>query len=117
MSRTKQWQRAGPVPLAIRISWGVTLLVGPAQMLRTFGGADDGRGARFVMRILGVRHLVQAGLEYRFGGRARKVGVYVDLLHGATSVGFGLFQPTWRRAAFIDAGVAGGFAVLGATNG
>ena len=51
MSRTKQWQRAGTGPLAIRISWGVTLLVGPAQMLRTFGGADDGSGARLVMRI------------------------------------------------------------------
>jgi hypothetical protein len=117
MSRTKQWQRAGPVPLAIRISWGVALLVRPALVLRLFGGADEGRGPLLVMRILGARHLVQASLEYRVGGRARKVGVYVDLLHGATSVAFGVCRPAWRRPALVDAGVASGFAVLGAANG
>ena len=95
----------------------MTLLIAPALMLRLFGGATEGREPLQMMRILGARHVVQAALEYRFGGRARKIGVYVDLLHGATSVGFGFFRPAWRRAALVDAGVASGFAVLGATNG
>ena len=110
------WQRAAPFPLALRAAWGTVLLVSPGLVLRLFGGADESGGPRLVMRILGGRHLVQAGAEYRFGGRAREVGIVVDLLHGATSVGFGLLQPAWRRAALTDAAVAGGFAVLGVTN-
>jgi hypothetical protein len=100
----------------IRIGWGLMLLLAPGPVLRLFGGADDDRIPRRVMRVLGARHLVQAGAEYRYGGRARKIGIEVDLLHGATSVVLGVVSPPWRRAAFIDAGVAVGFAVLGATN-
>jgi hypothetical protein len=95
----------------------VTLLTAPGTVLRLLGGADEDRAPRRLMRVLGARHLVQAGAEYRFGGRARKIGIGVDLLHGATSVVFGVVSPPWRRAAHIDAGVAAGFAVLGATNG
>ena len=95
----------------------MTLLIAPGPVLRLFGGADEGRAPRRVMRVLGARHLVQAGAEYRLGGRAREIGIGVDLLHGATSVVFGVVSPPWRRAALIDAGVATGFAVLGATNG
>lgn len=69
------------------------------------------------MRVLGACHLVQAGAVYRLGGNAREIGTVVDLLHGATSVVFSIVSPLWRRAALIDAVVATGFAVLGATNG
>jgi hypothetical protein len=95
----------------------MTLLIAPGAVLRLIGGADEGRDPRRVMRVLGARHLVQAGVEYRLGWRARRIGTGVDLLHGATSVGFGIVNPPWRRAAFTDAIVATGFAVLGATNG
>ncbi len=84
--RASQWQRAAPVPLAIRAGWGMTLLIAPGPVLRLFGGADEGRAPRRVMRVLGARHIVQAGAEYRFGGRAREIGIGVDLLHGTTSV-------------------------------
>jgi hypothetical protein len=113
--RGSQWQRAAPVPLAIRAGWGLTLLIAPGTVLRLFGGADEGRAPRRVMRVLGARHFVQAGAEYRFGERARRIGIGVDLLHGATSVVFSVVSPPWRRAALIDAVVATGFAVLGAT--
>jgi hypothetical protein len=112
-----QWQRAAPIPLAIRVGWGLTLIFMPGAVLRLFGGADEGRGPRRVMRILGFRHLFQAGLEYRLGGDTREIGIGVDLLHGATSVVFGVMTPRWRRAALSDAVVATGFALLGATNG
>jgi hypothetical protein len=68
------------------------------------------------MRVLGARHLVQAGAEYRLGGRAREIGIGVDLLHGTSSVIYSVVSPTWRRAALVDAGVATAFAVLGATS-
>ena len=115
--RTSQWQRAAPIPLIIRVGWGMTLLIAPASVLRLFGGADEDRTAQRVMRALGARHLVQAGAEYRLGGRARKIGTEVDLLHGITSIIFSIVSRPWRRAALIDAGVATGFAILGATNG
>jgi hypothetical protein len=115
--RKSQWQRAAPVPLIIRVGWGVTLLIAPGTVLRLFGGADEDRAPRRVMRVLGARHMVQAGAEYRLGGRARKIGIGVDLLHGATSVVYAIVNPSWRRAALTDAGVATGFAVLGVTNG
>jgi hypothetical protein len=95
----------------------MTLLIAPGSVLRLFGGADEDRTPRRVMRVLGARHIVQAGAEYRFGGGARKIGIGVDLLHGATSVVCSIVSPPWRRAALIDAGVATGFAILGATNG
>jgi hypothetical protein len=101
-------QRVAPFPLAIRVGWGAALLVFPGAVLRLFGGPNESGGSKLVMRILGGRHLVQAGAEYRFGGRAREVGVVVDLLHGATSVGLGLLRPEWRRAALTDAAVASG---------
>lgn len=115
--RTSQWQRAAPVPLIIRVGWGMTLLLAPGTVLRLFGGADEDRTAKRVMRVLGIRHLVQAGAESRLGGRARTIGTGVDLLHGVTSVIFSIVSRPWRRAALIDAGVATGFAILGATNG
>ena len=115
--KASQWQRAAPVPLIIRVGWGTTLLIAPGPVLRLFGGADEDRAPQRVMRVLGARHLVQAGAEYRFGSGARKIGIGVDLLHGATSVVCAVMSPSWRRAALTDAGVATAFAVLGATNG
>lgn len=112
-----QWERAAPLPLSVRVVWGITLLLAPGPVLRLFGGADEGRGPRRIMRMLGARHIVQAAAEWCLGGRARQIGVGVDLLHGTTSVVFSALSPAWRRTALIDAGVATGFAVLGATNG
>jgi hypothetical protein len=117
MSGDAQWQRAAPLLLAIRAAWGATLLIVPARVIRLIGGVDQGTGPRLVMRVLGGRHLVQTAAEYRFGGQAREVGIAVDLLHGASSVAFAVLRPAWRRAALTDAAVAGGFALLGLTNG
>lgn len=110
-------QRAATLPLAVRALWGLTILTAPGSVIRLFGGVDEGKGPRLVMRILGARHLVQTGVEYRFGGRARQLGVVVNLLHATTSVGFGIVRPSWRRAALTDAAVAVAFAALGITNG
>jgi hypothetical protein len=68
------------------------------------------------MRVLGARHVAQAGAEWAFGGRARQIGTVVDLLHAATSVGFAVIKPGWRRAALSDTAVTTTFVVLGLTN-
>jgi hypothetical protein len=111
-----QWQRAAPVPLILRAGWGTLLLISPGTVLRLFGGADQGVMPRRVMRVLGARHVAQAGAEWAFGGRARQIGTVVDLLHAATSVGFAFVDPRWRRAALSDTAVTTGFVVLGVTN-
>ena len=115
-SPSGQGQRAAPVPLILRICWGMLLLISPGTVLRLFGGADQGVTPRRVMRVLGARHVAQAGTEWAFGGRARQIGTVVDLLHAATSAGLALIDPRWRRAALSDTAVTAGFVVLGVTN-
>ena len=48
-------------------------------------------------------------------GPGRSASV-VDLLHAATSVGFAVVDPRWRRAALSDTAVTTSFVVLGLTN-
>ena len=111
-----QWQRAAPVPLALRAAWGTALLAAPGAVLRLFGGTDVGPTPRRVLRVLGARHLAQAGAEWAFGGRARQIGMVVDLLHATTSVGFAVVDRRWRRAALSDTAVTSGFVALGLAN-
>jgi hypothetical protein len=115
-SDADQWQRAAPVPLALRIAWGTALMISPGTVLRLFGGTDVGTTPRRVMRVLGARHIAQAGAEWAFGGRAREIGIVVDVLHAATDIGFSIVNPRWRRAALSDTAIATGFVVLGLTN-
>jgi hypothetical protein len=105
------------VPLALRSAWGAALLISPGSVLRLFGGVDAGSTPRRVMRVLGARHVAQAGVEWALGGRAREIGIVVDMLHAATDVGFSVVNPRWRRAALSDTVVTTGFVVLGLTNG
>lgn len=108
--------KASPVPLAVRVAWGGLLLAFPGQLLRAMGGSDQGRAPERVMRVLGLRHLAEAGAEFRFGARARRIGIGVDALHAATAVGFGVIDQRWRRAALTDAAVAAAFVGLGLLN-
>ena len=108
--------KAAPVPLAVRAAWGSLLLVFPGAVLRRMGGADEGVAPRRVMRVLGARHLVEAGAEWRLGYPARRVGIGVDAIHALTSLVFGVSDERWRRAAFTDALIAGAFVGLGLVN-
>lgn len=116
MSRAPSPGRAAPLPLGVRSLWGALLVVVPGPVLRGLGGTDQGRAPRRVIRVLGARHLVQAGVEWRLGGRARETGVAVDALHAATALGFGVLDRRWRRAAFTDATIATAFIGLGLRN-
>jgi hypothetical protein len=98
------------------MAWGAALLVSPGTVLRLFGGVDAGTAPRRVMRVLGARHMAQAGAEWAFGGRAREIGIAVDIVHAATDVGFSIVNPRWRRAALSDTAVTAGFVFLGLAN-
>ena len=102
-----------PLP-AIRAAWGIAEIAAPARVGAMLG-LKLGRPAQVVVRILGARDLVQAGV----GGPSptyavSALGAEVDLLHAASMVAFAAVRPSSRRAALTSGALAGGFAVAGA---
>ncbi|MBN9102898.1 MAG: hypothetical protein J0I49_33110 [Pseudonocardia sp.] len=96
----------------VRIPWGATLLLAPHAVLAVTTGRDRAslRPASAVLRILGARHLLQAGIELRWPtARVLTAAAVVDGIHAATGVAFGLLDHRWRRAALLDAAIAAGF--------
>jgi hypothetical protein len=92
----------------VRAGFGLAQLAGP------WPTAEPSAGRR-IAQVLGVRHLLQAGLS----GPAPTapvlvLGVEVDLLHALTMVAFGMARRSARRPALGQAAVAFGFAVAGA---
>jgi hypothetical protein len=97
--------------------WGVTLLIAPGKVLRLLGGADEDRTPRTIMRVLGLRHVLQASAERVFGDPALRLGVWIDELHGLTALGFACTDSRWRRAALADAAITGAFVTFGLIDG
>ena len=102
-----------------RAGYGVALVAVPGLLIG-LTGQRPGRRACGVARVLGVRHLVQAGVTVAaqrspydttmvVGG-----GALVDLLHAGSMVVLGAADVRARRAALNDAVVEMGFAAAGA---
>ncbi|WP_298989017.1 hypothetical protein [uncultured Pseudokineococcus sp.] len=107
---------ARPVaPDLLRAAWGATCLLAPDAVQRAMSGHDPDVRGRRVLRVLGARHLVQAA-----GGRvlpprlAVGGGAAVDGIHSATALALGLLDVRRRRAALVDAVVAGAWCAWGA---
>ena len=105
---------AGALTL-VRAATGVALLAKPGRVVRsTVRGAGD-RPARVVTRILGARHLLQAGLTgLRPGPTALWVGATVDAVHATTALCLAALDARRRRDALGNALSAVAFAVVGA---
>jgi hypothetical protein len=106
----------------IRAGYGVALVVVPQALIKLTGDpvtgqspgerARPGRRACGVARVLGVRHLAQAGLTAA-ALRAREpdpslplgLGAAVDVLHATTMVGLAAVDRGARRVALADTGV------------
>jgi hypothetical protein len=101
------------VACGIRAGWGLLLIANPGRVLRAGGGHDD-RVSRGVVRVLGVRHLVQAAaVAARPTPGAQAAGVAVDVLHGSSALAFAAVDQRQRRFALGEAALA----ALGATVG
>jgi hypothetical protein len=114
-----------------RAGYGVALLCAPQALIKVTGdpvsgqppGAPRARPSRRacgVARVLGVRHLVQAGLTAA-ALRAEPgspvplaLGAAVDVLHASTMVGLALLDRGARRVALADTGVELALAAAGA---
>ena len=114
----------------VRAGYGVALLAAPEALIKLTGdpvtGQAPGERARpsrracGVARVLGVRHLVQAGLTaaaLRAGpGRtyyAVAGGAAVDALHATTMMGLALADRGARRVALADTGAELALATAG----
>jgi hypothetical protein len=96
---------------AVRAGWAVVLLVAPERVLRAGGEGAVTPAAVAAARVLGARHLVQAGVNAATGGGAvAALGAVVDALHATSCVGLAAVSPRWRRIAALDAVVEAGFA-------
>ncbi|MGH3413936.1 MAG: hypothetical protein ACRDPH_12735 [Marmoricola sp.] len=98
----------------VRGGYGALQLVRPRLVAGRLLGRPDDRDASVVVRVLGVRHVVQAVVSgTRPTSPVLAVGAAVDLLHAASMLGVGLVGRDRRHAAFVDAGIAGGFGAAG----
>ncbi len=102
-----------------RAGYGVALVAVPGLLIG-LAGQKPGRRACGVARVLGARHLIQAGVTAAaqladpsdlavLGG-----GVAVDLLHATSMVALGAVDRCVRRVTLTDAVVEMGFATAGA---
>jgi hypothetical protein len=99
---------------AVRAGWAVILLVLPERLLRADGRGPVPATAVAAVRVLGVRHLLQAGASAVLPtGSVAGLGAIVDTVHAASCVGLAAGSPRWRRAALADVLVEAGFAASG----
>ena len=110
------------------VAWLVTLgragygvaLIGVPGLLIGLTGQKPGSRACAVARVLGVRHLIQAGVTAasQIGDPGGSVvlggGVAVDVLHATSMVVLGAADPHVRRAALSDVAVETALAMGGA---
>jgi hypothetical protein len=114
--------RAARALQAVRAGYGIVLVLTPGLALRLANGRlapgqRPGRRARRVVRVLGIRHLVQAALTAAAPTPAVfAVGRQVDAVHAASMLVAGLW-PAERRAALADALVEAALAAGGAAAG
>ena len=115
----------------VRAGYGLALLCAPQALIELTGDPGTGQaagssGARpsgracGVARVLGARHLIQAGLT-AVALRAAEpdpslplgLGAAVDVLHATTMVGLAAVDRGARRVALADTGVEMALAVAG----
>ena len=115
----------------VRAGYGVALLCAPQVLIRLTGDPGTGQAAGSsrarpsgracgVARVLGARHLIQAGLT-AVALRAAEpdpslplgLGAAVDVLHATTMAGLAAVDQGARRVALADTGVELALAAAG----
>ncbi|MDQ6934789.1 MAG: hypothetical protein M3130_05815 [Actinomycetota bacterium] len=99
----------------VRAGWGAAELVAPDTVAQGLFGLPLDSRSRGVARVLGFRHLVQAGLTLaRPSTTVLTIGVGADALHAASMLALARVDHEYRRAALASAGVATVFVLAGA---
>lgn len=104
-------------PLAIPTGhalWGAALVCCPGPLLSAVAGRPAGRPEKRILRVLGIRHVIQAAVSAAVPSAwVLRAGAGVDALHAATCVGLAVADPRWRRAATVSGVSATAFAAAG----
>lgn len=107
---------ARPARPLIRGTWGGLLLAEPGLLLRA-GGGENSRGVRAATRILGARHLIEALVLSREGGRPRRIVARIDALHALSMLMLAIASPRLRRDALLSAASASALVALSLSEG
>ncbi len=99
----------------VRAGYGGALLIAPGPVIRTVTGRPAGPRARAAARVLGARHLLQAGLTVAAAssGESLGIGAAIDLAHAASMAGLALADRRVRRLTLADALLESMFAAAG----
>ena len=100
----------------IRAGWACVLLGSPRRVLKLYGAPQESSSLK-VIRILGVRHALQAGVEIAGWPRWWRAGVLVDFAHGLSAFGLAATAPRWRRGGLAEGSIAAAFATFGFVEG
>jgi len=113
MSRAENDARIRTTAL-VRAGWGVILLTLPGPLLRAGGGGPVPAAAVAVARVLGLRHLLQAGTTAAVPtGAVAGLGALADMAHASSCLALAAGSRRWRRVALADALIEAGFAAAG----
>ncbi len=95
-----------------RLAYGTALAIQPRLLARRTGNTRSDHAFSAVVRVLGLRHIVQALVTAAYPSRrVTQLGTAADALHATTDITFGLLKRRRAAPAFTDAGVAIGFAL------
>lgn len=95
----------------VRAAFGLSQLIAPSLLFERVPGVKLDSAARVVIRVLAVRHLVQAALTVSTDDpRVHGLGALADGLHAASMIGLAIADPRRRRGAIASAVIASTFA-------
>jgi hypothetical protein len=99
-----------------RAVWGAALVTVPDRVLGlTQPDRPNTPVASRLLRVLGVRHLLQAGVEaFATTPTVHYLGAAADELHALSGIGLAVLDRRWRRAALIDSAIASTLSVAAA---
>ncbi|MEQ4305804.1 hypothetical protein ABNF97_31210 [Plantactinospora sp. B6F1] len=105
------------VAVLTRAGWGLTLLLTPRLVLRVLHGRVDAP-ALVVARLLGMRHLLQAGVTaWRPSRPTYLAGAAVDTAHALSTLGLALADRQRRVPALVDTMLAAAWTAVGVWSG
>ena len=98
----------------VRAAYGTALVLVPGPAIRLATGRIPSRRACRVARVLGARHLIQAGLTAAAPEpTVLAIGRQVDAVHTASMLLLAAVSRAGRRAALTDALTEAAFAAAG----
>jgi hypothetical protein len=98
---------------AVRVGVGGVCVVAPGRVLGAVRAPDrDDRLVRRMVRALGLRLVLQAGLDLAWDRRTRGLDIALELTHAASMLAAAVIWPAHRHSASVSAALAAGVAAL-----